>query len=491
MVIVMVHLPLLRAGVPYRSKQTVTLRHVATGEPVAEVSQANRGLIAKDLQDGATHRRALQRMPVAEMLECCRRAAELFAGAELPVDPIDGATQSPEDFVRQQSATTGMPRSLCRANMEKVRHVLAEMERVLGGLTRGLDLEVLDRGWVEQGDRTISYVAESEMLGAVLPSNSPGVHSLWLPAIALKIPLVLKPGREEPWTPLRVAQAMIGAGCPPEAFHYYPTDRSGATEILLRAQRSMLFGDATTVAGWEDDPRVQIHGPGWSKVLLGEDRAGQWQEHLEVLEASVADNGGRSCLNASAIWTPANGREIAGALAERLARIEARDLDDPDARLAAFADSGVARRIASFIEDKLAVPGATDLTAELRNGGPLAEKDGLAFLLPTVIWCEDPAHPLANCEFLFPFVSVVEAPQDELVDRIGPTLVATAITEDERLVRRLLEATQIDRLNLGPVPTTRISWDQPHEGNLFEHLYRQRAIQSERAARPLTTSGGS
>ena len=32
-------------------------------------------------------------------------------------------------------------------------------------------------------------------------------------------------------------------------------------------------------------------------------------------------------------------------------------------------------------------------------------------------------------------------------------------------------------LNLGSMPTSHVSWDQPHEGNLFEHLYRQRAIQ--------------
>jgi hypothetical protein len=33
------------------------------------------------------------------------------------------------------------------------------------------------------------------VLGLVLPSNSPGVHTLWLPVIPLQIGLVLKPGR--------------------------------------------------------------------------------------------------------------------------------------------------------------------------------------------------------------------------------------------------------------------------------------------------------
>ena len=41
----------------------------------------------------------------------------------------------------------------------------------------------------------------------------------------------------------------------------------------------------------------------------------------------------------------------------------------------------------------------------------------------------------------------------------------------------------IGRLNLGPVATNSIQWDQPHEGNLFEHLYQQRAFQREGFAR--------
>jgi hypothetical protein len=28
-----------------------------------------------------------------------------------------------------------------------------------------------------------------------------------------------------------------------------------------------------------------------------------------------------------------------------------------------------------------------------------------------------------------------------------------------------------------PIATNEISWDQPHEGNLFEHLYARRSIQ--------------
>ena len=44
--------------------------------------------------------------------------------------------------------------------------------------------------------------------------------------------------------------------------------------------------------------------------------------------------------------------------------------------------------------------------------------------------------------------------------------------------RRMMACDDVDRLNIGPVPTFKLSWDQPHEGNLFEFLYRRRATPS-------------
>jgi acyl-CoA reductase-like NAD-dependent aldehyde dehydrogenase len=370
-----------------------------------------------------------------------------------------------------------MPEALCRKNMAKIETVLKNMPAILDGLTRGLDLSILDSGSGAQNGRPLSYFSQTSALGAILPSNSPGVHSLWLPAIPLKVPLALKPGREEPWTPFRIAQAFIAAGCPPEAFGYYPSDHSGATEILLRCGRSMFFGDQSSVGAWKNDPRVQIHGPGWSKIIIAEDKISDWEKYLDMIVTSIVENAGRSCLNASGVWVPAHGREIAETLAKRLAQIEAKPMDHPEAKLAAFTNKKFARRLNAMIESQLQTFGAVDLTAKYRSSARLVEHDGCTFLLPTIVWCEDPQHALANTEFLFPFASVVQVPQKEILHTIGSSLVVTAITQDEMFVKELFASPNVDRLNLGVIPTNKISWDQPHEGNLFEHLFRQRAFQ--------------
>ncbi|HYN21787.1 MAG TPA: aldehyde dehydrogenase, partial [Thermoanaerobaculia bacterium] len=110
----MIHLPLLRAGRAYRSLEAQTVRDLRTGEPVAAVSQANRGLIAKDLAAAGEGRRALAALSSAELVAICGWAAALFAEGRLPAD-FDGALQGPEDYVRQLSATSGLPETLCRS----------------------------------------------------------------------------------------------------------------------------------------------------------------------------------------------------------------------------------------------------------------------------------------------------------------------------------------------------------------------------------------
>ncbi|MDE2976156.1 MAG: aldehyde dehydrogenase, partial [Acidobacteriota bacterium] len=79
--------------------------------------------------------------------------------------------------------------------------------------------------------------------------------------------------------------------------------------------------------------------------------------------------------------------------------------------------------------------------------------------------------------YMFPFVSVVECPQQKMLSAIDDTLVCSAITNDEGWRRQLIDATHVDRLNLGPVPTIQLNWLQPHEGNIIDFLFRARAFQ--------------
>jgi acyl-CoA reductase-like NAD-dependent aldehyde dehydrogenase len=475
----MLQIPLLRHGEPYTSLDIVRVPHHRTGAPFVEISQANVGLIRRDLLPDAqaAARRALVDVPMSRLFEICRETADRFLNDALPLGRAD---QTRDDYIEQVSATTGMPYVMVRRNMDRIAAVLREMPEVIAGLTRGLDPRVLDAGVGETNGHTVSFFPCASTLGIVLPSNSPGVHSLWTPAIPLKMPLALKPGSAEPWSPFRIAQAYIASGAPKAAFGYYPADHAGGGEILRQTGRGVFFGDATSVGAVAGDPKIELHGPGFTKILLAPDKVDRWRDYIDLMTASIAENGGRSCVNASGVWTPGRGREIADALAARLAAIGPRAADDEQAAIAPFTDPRVAEWIDGQIEAGLREPGAIDLTAAHRKGPRLVRWEGCTYLLPTIIYCDSPSHPLANREFLFPFAAVVEMSAEDVAAvpaPFGPTLVVTALTGDRRLVDRLIESPLVDRINVGPIKTNQIAWDQPHEGNLFEHLYARRSYQ--------------
>src|SRR5437899_12960829 len=139
--------------------------HFQTGEALAEVSRANAGLVERDMRHARRAREVLREIPIKDLLQMVQKAADLYTKAELPLG--DG-TQTPAQFVRMQSATTGLPEHMCRFNMKKNHFVLNEMDKILDALTRGLDLNVLTRGYgIEQRGVPISYQAQSPVLGMV------------------------------------------------------------------------------------------------------------------------------------------------------------------------------------------------------------------------------------------------------------------------------------------------------------------------------------
>ncbi len=470
------HIPVLRLGRAYESLDRLEVKYHRTGEVKALVSSVNAGIVRRDLQKVGAARAALKKFSVDQLIQLSAKAGDLFLNGTLPLGD-KGHTQSADDYVRTLSSTSGLPWNMVRRNMQKVHLALTQMKTVLNGLSRGLDFSILDRGFGEQFGTKLSFFPSCQALGLVMPSNSPAVNSLWLPAVVLKTPVIIKPGKEEPWTPYRLIQAFIAAGVPAEAFGFYPTDHEGAGVLLNSCGRALIFGDKSTTQQYAHNPAIQIHGPGWSKILIGQDCIENWRDYLDIMASSIADNGGRSCINASAIVVPKYGKEIAEALAQRLGPIQPTAPDDPNAQLSGFANTKMADFIDAQIEDGLKTPGAEDVTARFRNGPRKVVLDGGIYLRPTIVRCESFAHPLANKEYLCPYASVVQTPQAEMLSQIGYSLAVSAITKDPAFIEQLEAFPEIERLNIGPVSTMKISWDQPHEGNMFEFLWKRRSIE--------------
>ena len=91
----------------------------------------------------------------------------------------------------------------------------------------------------------------------------------------------------------------------------------------------MVFGDVGSTKRWKaEGGRVEVHGPGYSKVVIGPDVADQWEQYIDVIAESISNNGGRSCVNASGVWVTKHADAIAEALAKKLATVVPRAADD-------------------------------------------------------------------------------------------------------------------------------------------------------------------
>jgi acyl-CoA reductase-like NAD-dependent aldehyde dehydrogenase len=316
------------------------------------------------------------------------------------------------------------------------------------------------------------------VLGLVLPSNSPGVHTLWMPVIPLQMGLVLKPGPQEPWTPYRMAEAFFAAGIPREVISIYPGGADCGAAVLASCDRAMIFGGLPTVERYHGDPRVQPHGPGFTKIILGDDKVDDWEKYLDLMVDSVLVNSGRSCISCSGIWVSRHGKEIADALAQRLGPVAPLPATHPESPLAAFTVSGMAEAISNQIDEGVKDPSVTEVTAKYRDGERLVKNERCDYLRPTVLHCTNSETEISKGEYMFPFVTVVDCPEDQMLKRMGQTLVCSAITDNEKFQQQLLDATFIDRLNIGEVKTIALNWLQPHEGNIIDFLFRARAYQN-------------
>ena len=74
-------------------------------------------------------RDVLREIPIAELLQMMKKAGRTVHAR--PSCRCGDGTQTPDQFARMQSATTGLPEHMCRFNMEKNHFVLNQMDKIL------------------------------------------------------------------------------------------------------------------------------------------------------------------------------------------------------------------------------------------------------------------------------------------------------------------------------------------------------------------------
>jgi acyl-CoA reductase-like NAD-dependent aldehyde dehydrogenase len=440
---------------PYHARERQTITDVA-GNPLAELSLVPSLFVTRTM--AALHK--ADTLPVDERLAALARAGEAHA-----TGTVDGVSAAEYEFL--VSRASGMPISVVRSAAEATARSAAEAyrsaqyARPAGAVNNWRDpLTRTGRAvWTRRGD----------VFAVHAPGNHPGVHALWLEALALGYRLAVRPSRRDPFTPHRLISALRAAGFGDDQVVLLPTGYEAADAILRGADLAMAYGGEDVMRKYAGHSTMLPQGPGRSKILLTADV--QWRDHLDVIVASISHEAGRGCVNATAVFVEGDTTAAAQAIAERLAAIPSLPPQDEHAVLPVLpvADARkLERHLLAKAEGTVPWLGGDGVVDELG--------DGSAVLRPAVHQLDRPDAEQAGVELPFPCVWVAPWTPEAGLAPLKETLVLTAITHDRWLVDALVAEPTISNVYVGDHPTHWIEPGIPHDGYLAEFLMRTKAV---------------
>lgn len=456
------HIDALGPQGEYRTRTREVVLSTA-GEAVLELSVVPPLYVSRTVDA----QRQVRPLPVEQREAALAAAARVFATATI-------AGLDFEAYVAAASRISGLPIAVNRAGARGVADAVAgafaavRPARPVGAAT----------DWREERARRggAMWVRRGEALAVHAAGNGPGVHGLWPQALALGYRVAVRPSRREPLTAHRLVNALRQAGFRNEDAAYLPTGHGGADELIRAADVAVVYGGQDVVDKYAADPRVVVHGPGRTKILITADR--DWRDHLDVVVESIANLGGMACVNTTAVLYEGDPAPLAAAIAERLAAIE--PLPGADERaILPTQPLAKAHALASHLAAKAA--GTTPLLGADQVVARVG--DGYAALRPAVHLLDGPGSgrltDTLNTELPFPCVWVSPWSHGAGVAPLRHSLVVTAITGDDALIDTLLGEPTVSNVYRGAHPTFHGAPEIPHDGFLADVLMRNKGFIGE------------
>jgi acyl-CoA reductase-like NAD-dependent aldehyde dehydrogenase len=378
---------------------------------------------------------------------------------------VDGVPAADHQFI--VSRASGMPIAVVRAAAEAIARSAAEAYR---SVQHARPVGAVN-DWRDPLTRTgrAVWTRRGDVFAVHAPGNHPGVHGLWLEALALGYRVAVRPSRRDPFTPHRLISALRAAGFGDDQVVLLPTRHDTADAILRGADLAMAYGGEDVMRKYAGQATMLPQGPGRSKILLTADV--DWREHLDVIVASITHEGGRACVNTTAVFVEGDAAPVARAIAERLAAIPSLPPEDERAVLPV-----VPAADAQQLERHLLAK-AVGTRPRLGGDGVADELgDGSAVLRPAVHELDGPGAEQAGVELSFPCVWVAPWTRQAGLAPFEETLVLTAITQDTGLVDDLVADPTISNVYVGDHPTYWIEPGIPHDGYLADFLMRTKAV---------------
>ena len=433
------------------------------GSPLAEAT-ITPPLLVHDVARRKTT--ALGSMPIRAVLDLFARAGDIFATGR-----PDGL--EPEAFVRNASLSSGLPLSIVRKQTLGLFPPAFRMMEQFLRVQSPCGLEVFDQYFYDAGGVRIGLTPRGHNVGFVMPGNHPSTHLMWLAALAMKVPVVLRPSNDDLFTPYRIVTALLEAGLPEDAIAFVPGGHDLVDPIVQSCALTVLFGGQHLADRYAPNRNVRIHGPGRSKIVVLPDA--DFDETVRLITRLVMDDAGRGCINGSAVIVEGSAGRLAAAVAAALEAVPLQSPLEEGAQFGAVSEAE-AQAYSGLIDGRLG-SGATEHTPG--RAGRVATVDGVRLMRPTVIEVSSYEHPLFGMELPFPFVVFASVrSRAELLRAASNSLAVVVAGEDDALAQNLLLEPTIDKVFGNGALSTEFDPREPHEGFLLDFLFQKKAIRS-------------
>ena len=360
-------LPVLSNG----ERETLDTRTLeGIGGSLADVAQAPRVRIHDAVESAREEGfETLQRYSIRELLEQVADAGRRFEG----IGPVGTRAASSVDNARALSPrrvyeervarATGLPIGWVHVSAHWLGYGLRHAAETLRAQSPTSRLDVYDDPTYERETTVgLAFAPRIRALGAVMSANDPAVYAWPVLALAMEVPVVLRPLRRDPFTAVRLARALLAAGVPESAVHVLPGPRDVGETIVRENDHSLIFGGENTVAEYQDNPAVEAYGPGRSIAIVARQPT---ERELDTLARGITRAGGRTCYNLSRIVAveDCDADALADALARRVVKVTGGPVTDPETDVPSFLDPEYAQRVVERAADA-----GEDVTERYRDG---------------------------------------------------------------------------------------------------------------------------
>lgn len=319
--------------------------------------------------------------------------------------------------------------------------------------------EILDLDWTTAGAGHRGFIRRFP-IGIILgitPFNYPlnlALHKL-APAIASGNAIIIKPPEIAPLSSLLLAELVLEAGFPPEAFSMLPAPGPRVEKLVSDERIAMVSFTGSATVGWRikqqaDRKRVALELGGNAPVIVHSDADLELAVQKTVIGAFT--NAGQNCIAVQRILVHKSlYYAFCDAFVEAAKKLKVGDPRSEDADIGPMIHRGAVERTQAWVDEAVAAG------ADVLLRGP---QDDTTLFHPTVLTNVKPDMKVCSEEIFAPVVTILPyATWDEAIAIANDSqfgLQGGIFTNDMRLIMDAWERLEVGGLQVNDVSTFRV-----------------------------------